>query len=448
MASPSPTAPMNLSMLVFRAINHHSKCREKSKLRYMPVHHSGPGCAKPCVIHMPDIVLPLDHRGAALALRDYRSDAQAIIGRCRCGYVCNAIYFHFADHGDKKRAAALKVMSKELVKLERDDIDSEMRIMVQLQSFGFDAPRASRHIVRWETAECPRNYYILTEYVANGSLSSYMHKVHERAAKDLLAAYPNLSSKDLGKAIGYWMLFHVALPIFGSILKGLVFLHTQDVCHLDIDPFNVAIRQDREAVFIDFGSSQLLDGRMLVGAGRHTPAIKAKVTYRSPELKSNARARTNYINFVARNHGNMSLRDEYDQIPQGFDGRASDLYSTGVMGFEILLYGFQFDGFLGNNFVSSASNPMWHSAVLAHHEGSCAGLTCVFCLHGIQLPSFAWDLLVQIIGKDPRQRGTSLDAARRWEAGLADLRKTPPVVPDLCHPNAYARLAAHLAPSA
>ncbi|KDO29878.1 serine/threonine protein kinase [Saprolegnia parasitica CBS 223.65] len=397
-------------------------------LQYVRVRHSGLNCANPTEIAMPAICLPLDRLGGAIALRDY-NDVQAIIGRCRCGYVCQAYYFTRDKFGNSWKAIALKVMDKNLIAIERDDIGNEVRIMAQLQPHGMSTPLRSKHVLRWATTACARNEYIATDYVASGSLSSFLRRAYESMLKK--HAQSALLPLDLRHRVAREFLETVALPLYGSILQGLVYIHTQGVCHLDIDPYNIAVGREHGpepgspyhyfATYIDFGSSQLLDGRLLVGAGRENPAIKAKITYRSPELKTNAQERTRYINYVKHHRGAMSLQEERREMPKGFDGRASDLYSVGVVGIELLLYGFQLPGFLGSAFVSTSSNPKWRDFFVEHFDKSGVCPTpCLFCDHKITLPESAVQILLRLVGLDVKARGSADQAALEWMAAHGD----------------------------
>jgi 5'-AMP-activated protein kinase catalytic alpha subunit len=196
---------------------------------------------------------------------------------------------------------------------------------------------ASPHILRWEIASCTKNHYIATEYVSNGSLHQYMHKAHAIYSKSMsrryiekgLALPGNLS---LGMEIGLAIMRKVGIPVFRGILRGLAYMHGQNICHLDLDMYNIAVAEGLQAKIIDFGSSQIMDGRGFVGGGREAAAIKAKPTYRSPELKQNARERMLYNKYCAgRACNDNNHREEQLLIPKGFHGAKSDMYSAGVV---------------------------------------------------------------------------------------------------------------------
>ena len=103
-----------------------------------------------------------------------------------------------------------------------------------------------------------------------------------------------------------------ALAIFSGILQGLDAAHKRGIVHRDIKPANVLIDRDGRARLTDFGIAIRVGHTRLTGTGR---AVGTPV-YMSPEQVTN---------------------------PQNIDQR-SDVYSAGVVLFEMLTGKIPFDG--------------------------------------------------------------------------------------------------------
>lgn len=92
-------------------------------------------------------------------------------------------------------------------------------------------------------------------------------------------------------------------------MKGVVYMHSRDVAHLDLDPCNVVIDRDEVARIIDFGSSEIMKSTLGL-AGTLDTLTKYKPLYVSPEVRRNNRKRA----------------------PRpGFDGAKADMWSLGVL---------------------------------------------------------------------------------------------------------------------
>lgn len=266
----------------------------------------------PYVMQMPTAFVPWDDKSGVIGIR--RHDKQLAI--CRCGIVLAGIYFQRDNANQGQAAVALKAMDKNQIMLQRDDVESEIRVMAQLQIGGVDAPLSNPYVIRWEHGEDQYNHYLATEYVSNGSLVKYAGKRIRQLFIKHLQAFADTYGEGPTKleCISYvyrdsgheWM--REGLSIFQGIMRGLTYLHAQSVAHLDLDIYNVAIDTRGIPRIIDFGSSLLMDNRGVVGAG--SVGIKCKPTFVAPELQS------------------------HSKIPPprpGFDGAKADMWSAGVI---------------------------------------------------------------------------------------------------------------------
>ncbi len=268
--------------------------------------------SRPFVMKIPEYYLPWDEKNGVIAMRR----KEKALASCRCGLILAGIYIQVGNATKQQIPLALKAMDRQQVLVQNDDIESEVRIMAQLQAAGFDAPLSNAHTLRWECGEDQHNHYIATEFIANGSLVSYAHKkIHS-----LMVNHLNEFIKKQGagptklECISYvyrgagheWM--REGLSIFMGIMKGLTYLHAQSVAHMDLDIYNVAIDKEFIPRIIDLGSAQLMDHRGFAGSGN--VGIKCKPAFVAPEVRSHFR------------------------IPPprpGFDGAKADLWAAGVI---------------------------------------------------------------------------------------------------------------------
>ncbi|ETW00767.1 CAMK/CAMKL protein kinase [Aphanomyces invadans] len=421
--------PMDAELVAFRAECHVKE--HKTTNLYQPLLHSGPQHQKPHVVQVPKNAFVWDWRNGIMGFRDL-DDPQCRISRCRCGYVFNCVYFHKGSEVGEMSAVALKLMDKQLILLENDDLEAEVRAMRILQHVGMDSALRSPHMIRWETADCAFNYYIATEYISNGSLISYMHKRFGEIRSEAHRYFgARASLVDVGKNVGKWFLKDVVLPMFHQILCALAYIHTQNVCHLDFDPYNIAVDKHHIIRLLDFGSSQLMDGRNSVGGGRDYPQIKSKPIYRSPELRKNNRDRAMYQRFLRNRPPHATFRDEQKAIPPGFHGAKSDLFSAGVVCLEMTLFGFNFVGCPGPAFVST-QNPQYRDQFYAHYAKRCTVQTCIFCAHNLPIPPFILTTIACMMEPNPANRvHDAVALAQMWKKNWDDLLKkeaevTPP----------------------
>lgn len=268
--------------------------------------------SRPFSMRVPKIYLVWDSKLGVIALR--RRERQLAV--CRCGLVLAGVYFNVDQAATLQIPVALKIMDRAQVLLQHDDVESEIRVMGQLQMGGLDAPLANEYMIRWEYASDIYNQYVATEYVANGSLQAYAHRqVHQLVIRHLQEfAQEHGAAPTKLECISYvyrgsghdWML--EGIEIFKGIVRALTYLHAQSVAHLDLDVYNVAVDVRKCPRIIDLGSSQIMDNRGLVGAGFAN--IKCKPLFVSPEVRSHQRMPT----------------------PRpSFDGAAADMWAAGVI---------------------------------------------------------------------------------------------------------------------
>lgn len=342
---------------------------------------------QPYTMRVPAVFLPWDDKNGVIALR--RKDKTLAV--CRCGVVLAGTYFHLtAPTQEKQTAVALKVMDRGQVFIQKDDVDSELRVMAQLQIKGVDGELSNPHMVRWESGEDLHNLYIATEYVANGSLITYAHK----KIRNLMVTHLNDFVTKHGEGptklecVSYvyrgagheWM--REGVKIFEGIMRGLTYLHAHNVAHLDLDIYNVAIDSALVPRIIDLGSSQIMDHRGIAGGGH--VGIKCKPIFVAPEVRSHAK------------------------LPPprpGFDGARADLWSAGVILVQCVVWGFRG----GPSYLTA--NPRWRKEVFNHIDQTCDQAMCLLCQNFIVIPPLIGVIIKKLLHIDPRQRPSAYDVA-------------------------------------
>ncbi|DAZ96207.1 TPA: hypothetical protein N0F65_012569 [Lagenidium giganteum] len=349
--------------------------------------------ARPFKMRVPSNFLPWDNRRGLIAIR--RRDRQLAV--CRCGVVLAGIYFQFETATQTQLPVALKVMDRGQVQLQRDDVDNEVRMMAQLQSGGLDAPLNNPYVVKWEYGEDTYNLYLATEFVANGSLISYAHKKIRHLLVKHLKDFTDKNGQEPTKleCVSYvyrgagheWM--RESIHFFSCIIQGLTYMHAQNIAHMDLDVYNVAIDKNFVPRIIDFGSSQLMDHRGYAGAG--DVGIKCKPTYVAPEVRQN---------------GMMA------PPRPGFDGRKADLWSVGVLLTELsmqlvqcVVWGFRG----GPAYLMTCSN--WRQEVFDHIDMKCEQEHCFICANLVSIPPLIGVIIKELLQLDPKRRPSAYKVA-------------------------------------
>ncbi|CAH0514047.1 unnamed protein product [Peronospora belbahrii] len=321
-----------------------------------------------------------------IALR--RRERQLAISRC--GFVLAGIYFRIDQATAMQLPVALKIMDRAQVLLQKDDVESEIRIMSQLQMIGIDAPLANKYMIRWEYASDAYNQYVVTEHVANGSLQAYAHRqVHHLMFRHLheFAQIHGVAPTKL-ECISYvyrgsgheWM--KEGIDIFEEIIRALTYLHAQNVAHLDLDVYNVAVDGRACPRIIDLGSAQIMDNRGMVGTGYVN--IKCKPVYVSPEVRAQQRM---------------------TPPRPGFHGAAADMWAAGVILVQCVVWGFRG----GPTYLVSNTN--WRKDVFSHIDATCSHMTCHFCVNFISVPPLIGAIIKQLLHVDPIQRPSAYEVA-------------------------------------
>lgn len=159
-----------------------------------------------------------------------------------------------------------------------------------------------------------------------------------------------------------------AFALLDGVLAGLGAMHAVGVGHLDIKPSNVILRDERQAVLVDFGL-----------AGRHLRPGCGTSSYGAPEV--------------------------WGIAPPGVEPTpmTADLYSFGCIAYEVLTGQTLFDA------------PNEVALISAHltHDGSPAG---VKKLAERPMTAGLAAMLRKCLRKDPRQRGTAAEIRKGMKA--------------------------------
>ncbi|KAF1789761.1 Protein kinase-like domain [Phytophthora cactorum] len=322
-----------------------------------PKYGDHPPHSRPFSMRVPSIYLVWDSKLGVIALR--RRERQLAVSRC--GVVLAGVYFRIDQAAAMQIPVALKIMDRAQVLLQRDDVESEIRVMGQLQMGGLDAPLANEHMIRWEYASDVYNQYVATEYVANGSLQAYAHRqVHQLMFRHLQEfAQEHGTAPTKLECISYVYRGH---GIFKGIVRALTYLHAQNVAHLDLDVYNVAVDTRTSPRIIDLGSSQIMDNRGLVGEGGW-------------------------------------------RRPTGFNGAAADMWAAGVILVQCVVWGFRG----GPTYLLSNTN--WRREVFSHIDATCSPKTCHLCVNFISIPPLIGAIIKQLLHVDPKQRASAYEVA-------------------------------------
>jgi len=305
--------------------------RQRGEARYAAYTHRGvPPRYPPFALQLPVLCLPWDdeqgglvcflHAGSheALATPEATQSEAGNIGVCRCGVVRYAKYFQRSRIHDADAPVfdvAVKVMDRQQIDLQHDDVLNEVRVMAQLQPPGFSGLYNSPYFSQWECLSDAHNEYIAMDLAANGSLIMYakrrLTEYKRFAVERLVQTMAALELAGLERAVNAfvakaWML--EALHIFDGVMKGLAYMHAQNVCHLDIDPCNIVIDARDNPRIIDFGSSEIMTNNGLAGAGSRL--VKFKPLYVAAEVRSH---------------------NQHAEPRPGFLGAPADMWSAGVL---------------------------------------------------------------------------------------------------------------------
>ena len=151
-----------------------------------------------------------------------------------------------------------------------------------------------------------------------------------------------------------------------DVLRGLVFLHSNDVIHQDIKPHNVLLMIDGQCKLTDFGASAKLG--QLQGSVSPSRKVQGTPLYMAPE---------------------QTL---------GKACKASDLWAVGIMTYQLLTGRMPYPDSLLQNF---------HAIRFMYNLGRDA--TMVPTLDDAKIPPMARAFCEAVLRRDPEQRPTAED---------------------------------------
>ncbi|CAK4199391.1 unnamed protein product [Aphanomyces euteiches] len=361
--------------------------------QYLPLQHQGqPNRYPPYVMQIPHGFLSWRPDRRDVVAFPTQDPVSSILSFCRCGVVRGGVFYtrrpppnSTEEHNPALYMIAVKMMDRNELQRQRDDVENELSIMRLLQPGGFTGVLQNPHILQWETSNDHANEYIATDYVSNGSLISYARtrllELRMQISMEL-PGHPELHEARLGEV---WM--HEALKIFHGIMRGLTYVHAQDVAHLDLDPNNVVMDDNGIPRIIDWGSAVYM--RQSIGpglAGGGTMLIKCKPAYAPPEVR----------------------RHNHSTAPRTpFNGAAADMWSAGTMLYQLVCFGYP----KGEMALMMDSN--WRSNLLAHADGlACLGAECYICVYEVAFPSVVYEIFKSLFNEeDPDARMSAFAVA-------------------------------------
>ncbi|KAM0050024.1 putative protein kinase TKL-Pl-4 family [Helianthus debilis subsp. tardiflorus] len=177
-----------------------------------------------------------DHGGgkvsAAETVDDFMADLSKLFLGHRFAHGANSQLYH-GIYNDE--AVAVKI-----IRVPDDDENEELGVRLENQ-FTREINLLSRlnhkNVIKF-VAACrqPRVYCIITEYLSEGSLRAYLHKLEDNTRKE--KEYLPLKK-----------LIKMAL----DITRGMEYIHSQGIIHRDLKPENILINGDFQLKIADFG---------------------------------------------------------------------------------------------------------------------------------------------------------------------------------------------------
>ncbi|KAF4029174.1 Protein kinase domain [Phytophthora infestans] len=393
--------------------------RQRGEPRYIPFRHRGVPPRYPAFdLLLPVLLLPWDdERGGVMCFAHplhqapLASDASNQDEMALLGVLFPTWLLGICPTYD----VALKIMDKTQLKLQHDDVLNEVRVMAQLQPPGFSGVYHSPHLSQWECLADEHNEYIAMDWAANGSLIMYAKRRltdYKRFAVERLVnrmtSLPELEHAVNTFVSRAWML--EALYIFEGVLKGLAYMHAQNVCHLDVDPCNVVIDADYNPRVIDFGSSEIMtnNGR----AGADDRLIKFKPLYVAEEVRAHNQRPSPRPGFLGA-PPILLVRKLWDAALSTLELFADVLY-------QLLCFGYP------KGHLALVCDTNWATNLLAHANqpgyDQCLGQDgCLICFRRIEFPDVIFEIFRGLLLADrPTERLTAVEAANLLRPLLID----------------------------
>jgi len=154
--------------------------------------------------------------------------------------------------------------------------------------------------------------------------------------------------------------FNVSIEIIEQVLRALLALHKRDILHLDIKPENVLMDHAQQVFLADFNNAYVMHASALYNA-----VNEAKTSYRPR---------------ISPHYASPELKDiASHMMPTRYLSRASDLYSVGMLWFQML----------------SGKTSFSH--------------TNLFAILDNVAPKWAVELIIRLLNPDPQQRPQEID---------------------------------------
>ncbi|TMW56051.1 hypothetical protein Poli38472_008699 [Pythium oligandrum] len=252
---------------------------------------------------------------------------------------------------------------------------------------------AHEYFPQWTFMEDGDNQYLLTDFAFNGNLVLYAQKrirfysmeIAHLAAESGIIVDNSVMVPALNKL---WR--EEALSIFVGISRAVAFMHSRQVCHLDLGPHTIEIDAQLNPVIGDFSSAELMGSDHLVGQGR---AILCHRHFCDPAIMRH----------------NRSLHQS-----AGVNGKAADMFSLGA-----LLYWLLFLRCVpGDKATVRYVNPMesdakWLNHLIEHIAGySTNHDQCAICQSSHPLPAEISMLFQGLLVLNPSHRLLAHDLLR------------------------------------
>ncbi|OHT02113.1 CAMK family protein kinase [Tritrichomonas foetus] len=204
---------------------------------------------------------------------------------------------------------AVKVISKEKFYIEQqhNSIINEISIHKKLSTY----ERHPNIVQLYENIEDAKNVYLVLEYCEYGALN------------DLIKEFKKKNTYLTEEAGKY---------LFSQILKGLEYMHQNNIVHNDLKPSNILVSSDLSVKICDFGFAHIIDSDNNTKTNSDSGILFGSPCYMAPELlKYQYRKNDENVNNNSFNHIKMMS----NHMKRNFD-EASDVWSFGIILFYMI----------------------------------------------------------------------------------------------------------------